>query len=60
MNGYEVSRKIKFDPKTKNVAVIMCSVKREDWDRYWEYCDRRLLSKTLTMPPVNRRQELDI
>jgi twitching motility two-component system response regulator PilH len=35
MNGYEVCRRIKSDPKTKNVPVIMCSIKGEDFDRFW-------------------------
>lgn len=35
MNGYEVCRRIKSDPKTKNVPVIMCSSKGEEFDRYW-------------------------
>ncbi|MBD2652588.1 MULTISPECIES: response regulator transcription factor [Synechocystis] len=35
MNGYEVCRRIKSDPKTKNVPVIMCSSKGEEFDRFW-------------------------
>lgn len=35
MNGYEVCRKIKSNPKTKNIPVIICSSKGEDFDRYW-------------------------
>ena len=35
MNGYEVCRKIKANPKTKDVPVIICSAKSEDFDRYW-------------------------
>jgi twitching motility two-component system response regulator PilH len=35
MNGYEVCRRIKQDPKTKNVPVVMCSSKGEEFDRYW-------------------------
>ena len=35
MNGYEVCRKIKADPKTTNVPVIICSAKAEEFDRYW-------------------------
>ncbi|WP_330202885.1 response regulator transcription factor [Cyanobacterium sp. Dongsha4] len=35
MNGYEVCRKIKSDPQTKDVPVIICSSKGEDFDRYW-------------------------
>lgn len=35
MNGYEVCRHIKSNPKTKNIPVIMCSSKSEEFDRYW-------------------------
>lgn len=35
MNGYEVCRRLKSDKKTQNLAVIMCSNKKEDSDRYW-------------------------
>ena len=35
MNGYEVCRKLKSDDGTKNVPVIMCSSKNEQFDRYW-------------------------
>ena len=35
MNGYEVCRRLKADPKTKNVPVVMCSSKSEEFDRYW-------------------------
>jgi len=35
MNGYEVCRRLKSDPKTQNVAVVMCSSKGEEFDRYW-------------------------
>ncbi|MGH2412383.1 MAG: response regulator transcription factor [Microcystaceae cyanobacterium] len=35
MNGYEVCRRLKSDPKTKNVPVVMCSSKGEEFDRYW-------------------------
>jgi twitching motility two-component system response regulator PilH len=35
MNGYELCRRLKSDPKTQNVPVIMCSSKREEFDRYW-------------------------
>jgi len=35
MNGYEVCRRIKSDPKTKNVPVVMCSSKGEEFDRFW-------------------------
>jgi twitching motility two-component system response regulator PilH len=35
MNGYEVCRKLKSNPKTKDIPVILCSTKSEDFDRYW-------------------------
>lgn len=35
MNGYEVCRRLKTDPKTKNVPVVICSSKGEEFDRYW-------------------------
>ncbi len=35
MNGYEVCRRLKNDPKTQNVPVVMCSSKGEEFDRYW-------------------------
>jgi twitching motility two-component system response regulator PilH len=35
MNGYEVCRQIKSDPKTQNLPVVICSSKSEDFDRYW-------------------------
>jgi twitching motility two-component system response regulator PilH len=35
MNGYEVCRRLKADPRTKNVPVVMCSSKGEEFDRYW-------------------------
>ena len=35
MNGYEVCRNIKSDPQTKDIPVIMCSSKSEEFDRYW-------------------------
>ncbi len=35
MNGYEICRKIKADAKTQNLAVVMCSAKKEEFDRYW-------------------------
>ncbi len=35
MNGYEVCRRLKADPKTKKVPVVMCSSKGEEFDRYW-------------------------
>ena len=35
MNGYEVCRRLKADPKTQGVPVVMCSTKGEEFDRYW-------------------------
>ncbi len=35
MNGYEVCRKIKGDDQTKNIPVVMCSTKSDEFDRYW-------------------------
>ncbi|WRH68407.1 MAG: response regulator [Planktothrix sp. GU0601_MAG3] len=35
MNGYELCRHIKKNPKTKNIPVVMCSSKSEDFDRIW-------------------------
>ncbi len=34
-NGYEVCRKLKGHPKTREIPVIMCSCKGEEFDRYW-------------------------
>ena len=35
MNGYELCRRLKTNPKTQNVRVIMCSTKGEEFDRHW-------------------------
>lgn len=35
MNGYEVCRRLKADPRTQKVPVVMCSSKGEEFDRYW-------------------------
>lgn len=35
MNGYELTRWIKTNPKTKDVPVVICSSKGEEFDRYW-------------------------
>ena len=35
MNGYELCRWVKSEPATKNVLVILCSSKSEEFDRYW-------------------------
>lgn len=34
-NGYDVCRKLKAHPRTKDIPVIMCSCKGEEFDRYW-------------------------
>ncbi|MEC4805453.1 MAG: response regulator [Jaaginema sp. PMC 1079.18] len=35
MNGYELCRRLKSDPVTQNLPVVMCSSKGEEFDRYW-------------------------
>lgn len=35
MNGYELCRRLKNDPITQSVPVVMCSSKGEEFDRYW-------------------------
>ena len=35
MNGYELCRWIKSDPRTQDIPVMMCSIKDEEFDRYW-------------------------
>jgi twitching motility two-component system response regulator PilH len=35
MNGYELCRWIKSNAATKEVPVIMCSTKSEEFDKYW-------------------------
>ncbi len=35
MNGYELCRRLKSDPKTQKLPVVMCSTKGEEFDRYW-------------------------
>lgn len=35
MNGYELCRRLKSDPSTQNVPVVLCSSKGEEFDRYW-------------------------
>jgi twitching motility two-component system response regulator PilH len=35
MNGYELCRRLKADPATQAVPVVMCSSKGEEFDRYW-------------------------
>jgi twitching motility two-component system response regulator PilH len=35
MNGYELCRWVKNNPSTKEIPVLMCSTKSEEFDRYW-------------------------
>ncbi|NJK33920.1 MAG: response regulator [Oscillatoriales cyanobacterium SM2_2_1] len=35
MNGYELCRWIKNNSTTKNVPVVMCTTKSEEFDKYW-------------------------
>ena len=35
MNGYELCRCLKYDPKTENIPVLMCSSKSTEFDLYW-------------------------
>lgn len=35
MNGYELCRRLKDNPTTKELPVVMCSTKGEEFDRYW-------------------------
>ncbi len=35
MNGYEVCRRIKSNATTRDLPVVMCSEKGEEFDRYW-------------------------
>ena len=35
VNGYEVCRRIRAHPVAKNLPVIFCSIKGEEFDRYW-------------------------
>ena len=35
MNGYELCRWVKNNGPTKDVPVVICSSKNEDFDRYW-------------------------
>ncbi len=35
MNGYELCRNIKSNEETKNVPVVICSAKSEEFDRHW-------------------------
>ena len=35
VNGYEVCRRMRTNPVSKDVPVILCSIKAEEFDRYW-------------------------
>jgi twitching motility two-component system response regulator PilH len=35
MNGYELCRWLKNNPSSKNIPVVMCTSKNEEFDRYW-------------------------
>jgi twitching motility two-component system response regulator PilH len=35
MNGYELCRRLKDNPTTKELPIVMCSTKGEEFDRYW-------------------------
>lgn len=35
MNGYDLCRWIKTNDKSKNIPIVMCSSKSQDFDRYW-------------------------
>ena len=35
MNGFEVCRRLKSNSVTQDIPVILCSSKREEFDRYW-------------------------
>jgi twitching motility two-component system response regulator PilH len=35
MNGYEVCHKLKSQPKTRNIPIMMCTGKSRDCDPYW-------------------------
>jgi len=35
MNGFQVCRELKKDPRTKNIPIIICSVKGTEADIYW-------------------------
>ncbi|HEY9849518.1 MAG TPA: response regulator [Leptolyngbyaceae cyanobacterium] len=35
MNGFEFCRRLKSNPKTNQIPVVMCSSKSEQFDRYW-------------------------
>ena len=35
MNGYEVCRRLKSNKEIHKPAIVMCSTKTEEFDRYW-------------------------
>lgn len=35
MNGYELCRWLKSENATKNIPILICSTKSEEFDRYW-------------------------
>ncbi len=35
VNGYEVCRRLKSNPQTKNVPIVFCSSQASHADRYW-------------------------
>lgn len=35
MNGYELCRWLKNDPKAQHIPVVMCTSKSQEFDRYW-------------------------
>ncbi|MEY3870459.1 MAG: hypothetical protein RLZZ338_4353 [Cyanobacteriota bacterium] len=35
VNGFEVCRRVKMNPATSNLPVVFCSIKGEEFDRYW-------------------------
>jgi twitching motility two-component system response regulator PilH len=35
MNGYEVCRKLKSDPKTQAIPIVMCTGQEREKDPYW-------------------------
>ena len=35
VNGYEVCRRLRTNPISKDLPVIFCSIKAEEFDRYW-------------------------
>lgn len=35
INGFEVCRRLRTNPMTQSLPIIFCSVKGEEFDRYW-------------------------